>query len=502
MVQTAISIDLERVLGEVNPMIYGQYVEHVATDERCIYGALVDEPSELTDERGFRLDVAQAVRELATPVVRWPGGCFADIYHWEDGIGPLEQRPVRRNWHWGGLESNRFGTDEFLAWCRMVDTAPYINFNLGTGTLDEAIRWLDYCNGREETYEVRLRQQYGQQEPYAVKLWGIGNEQWGSWEAGHMDANTYAAKLHNWAQFLRKLDPEAQFLGIGSNTASDPDWDVTVLKKAGHLIEYLTAHIYGHHLEGVTTDEEYYAVVTNPVFFEDRLRQLAQIIESVMGGRDAMPMISVDEWNIRHMSRDEQGNLYVNRTCPRTLSDTLFAAGVLNAMLRLSAHVAMGCYVFLLNGNGVILTDRQGLLKTPFFDLFQGYRKHLLSTTLDARVTGEKFLTPVRQGHWETAPRDVDYVDVVATRDEGRRTLALALINRHRTQSASVRVVPEHFSCAPRADVWEMYHEDAFACNDATNPDRVRLQHRACDWSGSLDLQPHSLTIVRVEISR
>src|SRR5690606_17374180 len=130
-------------------MIFGQYLEHVQPEDKCIYGAIVDEPSELTDGEGFRVDVIEAVQELAVPVVRWPGGCFADIYHWEDGIGPKDRRPVRRNWHWGGLEPNTFGTDEFLNWCERVGTQPYLNLNFGTGTLDEAIRWLDYTNGTE-----------------------------------------------------------------------------------------------------------------------------------------------------------------------------------------------------------------------------------------------------------------------------------------------------------------------------------------------------------------
>ena len=273
------TVSSNRVLGTVDDMIYGQYLEHVQPEHHCIYGAIVDEPSALTDEHGFRLDVIDAVRDLGVPVVRWPGGCFADIYHWEDGVGPKELRPARRNWHWGGIEPNTFGTDEFLGWAERIGALPYLNFNLGTGTLDEAIRWLDYCNGSELTADVLNRQANGRVEPWNVRFWGVGNEQWGPWEANSLDAETYAERLRNWTQFFRKLDPAAEFMGIASHSARDPEWDLTVLLKSGHLIDWITLHAYGHSIHD-GTGNDYYPTVTFPVFFEERLIRLIALIES------------------------------------------------------------------------------------------------------------------------------------------------------------------------------------------------------------------------------
>ena len=165
---------------------------------RCIYGGIYDPASHLADENGFRKDVIEAIKDLDVPVVRYPGGNFVATYHWEDGIGPKEARksrqassallveetltfPARPELAWLGTESNRFGTDEFMRWCRIVGTEPYLCLNFGTGTLDEALNWIEYCNGTRDTYYANLRRKYGNAEPYRVKYWGLGNEVWGPW---------------------------------------------------------------------------------------------------------------------------------------------------------------------------------------------------------------------------------------------------------------------------------------------------------------------------------
>jgi alpha-N-arabinofuranosidase len=504
--RATVSVDLRRVVGTADPMIFGQYLEHVEPVDACIYGAILDEGSPLADPAGIRQDVVAAVRELRAPVVRWPGGCFADIYHWEDGVGPRERRPARRNWHWGGLETNRFGTDEFLGWCEATGAVPYVNFNLGTGTLDEAVRWLDYCNGREPTREVDRRRAHGRDDPYGVPLWGIGNETWGDWEAGRMGAHEYAATLRNWAQFLRKVDPTARFLGVGSMEAKDAAWDLAVLQTAGHLIDYLTVHMYGHTIQSVDADDEYYPTVTFPVFFEERLRQLAALIDGATGRvqRETPLRISLDEWNIRHLVQDEEsGKPVLKRSSPRTLQDAVFAAGVFHAMLRLAPRVGMGCYVFLLNGNGVLLVRPEGVVKTPLFHLFRAYRERLPPVVLDADVVSEEFVTAVRQGvSHETATRSVAYVDAVVTRDAASNKLGLAVINRHRREEATLRVVPEGFGCGPAAAVWELFHPDVRAANTIGWPDQVRPGRRTITWTGEVSVPPHSVSIFELDIGR
>ena len=193
----------------IDPNIYGNFIEHLG---RCIYGGIYEENSPLSDERGFRLDVLEAIKGLNVPVLRWPGGNFVSGYHWMDGIGPKEKRPRKVDWAWHAEESNRFGTDEFIEYCREVGTEPYICVNLGTGTIDEAAAWVEYCNGTGDTYYANLRRQNGHPEPYNVKYWGLGNEMYGFWQIGAKTADDYAklameaAKLMKWTDPSIKLD--------------------------------------------------------------------------------------------------------------------------------------------------------------------------------------------------------------------------------------------------------------------------------------------------------
>lgn len=496
-IRATATVSYDRPLGVVDEMIYGQYLEHVQPEHHCIYGAIVDESSDLTDADGYRLDVIAAVQALDVPVVRWPGGCFADIYHWEDGIGPNASRPARRNWHWGGLEPNTFGTDEFLAWSERIGARPYLNFNIGTGTLDEAIRWLDYCNGSEPTAEVLKRQANGRLEPWNVPYWGVGNEQWGPWEANSLDAPAYAERLRNWTQFFRKLDPSAEFMGIGSHSARDPEWDLTVLRHAGHLIDWLTLHAYGHSIHDGTL-ADYYPTVTFPVFFEERLEQLIQLIDAVspMLDRSERIRISLDEWNIRHLvANPVTGIPALERMSPRTLQDCVAAAGVFHAMLRHPDAVGMANYVFLLNGNGVLLVRPDGIVKTPLFDLFALYHRLLTGTSVETSVLVEPITVQVRQekiGSERT--QSVSPVDVVTTMGNGG--IAHAIVNRHLTEDAEIAIPDLGPASTRAARVHLLTNPDPLVANTFDAPDAIRPAVRDLVWTGSVRVPAHSVAIV------
>lgn len=495
--QATVFIDTSTSTGTIDPMIFGQYLEHVQPDDRCIYGAIVDEPSALTDDDGFRTDVIDAVRSLNAPIVRWPGGCFADIYHWEDGIGPKHTRPVRRNWHWGGLEPNTFGTDEFLRWCERIGTAPYLNINFGTGTLDEAIRWLDYTNGTDLTDDVRRRHENGHPEPYNVRYWGIGNEQWGFWEAGHMDARAYAAQLHNWAQFMKKLDPSIRPIGIGSAAAKDPEWDLEVVTRSGHLIDYLTLHIYGH---AFNTRDDYYNVVSLPIYVEERIRTMAGVIEVGIQriGRETPIAISIDEWNIRHLVEDDAGGPpSLRRLSPRTMRDAVAAAGVFHAMIRQANDVTMANYVFLLNGNGVLLVDDQGVVKTPLFHLFDMYRNGMQPEALGVLVSSAERTTGVRMDDPATTEtRTMAYIDAVASRSADGSTLTVTVINRHLDEAIDVRIVTPDGAPGGTVTVTTLAHDDPLATNDRQQPENVTPTASRPDWAGTFAAPAHSVSLL------
>lgn len=495
--QATIAIDESTSVGSIDPMIFGQYLEHVQPDDACIYGAIVDEPSELTDDDGFRTDVIDAVRSLNPPVVRWPGGCFADIYQWEDGIGPKGTRPVRRNWHWGGVEPNTFGTDEFLRWCERIGAAPYLNLNFGTGTLGEAIRWVDYTNGTDLTSDVQRRHENGHPDPYNVRYWGIGNEQWGPWEAGHMDARTYAAQLHNWAQFMKKLDPSIRPIGIGSPAARDPAWDLEVINHAGHLIDFLTLHIYGHALNA---RDDYYNVVSLPIYVEERIRTMAGVIEAGLQqiGRETPITISIDEWNIRHLIEDDAGGLpSLQRLSPRTLRDAVAAAGVFHAMIRHCTSVTMANYVFLLNGNGVLLVDDHGIVKTPLYYLFDMYRNTMQPEALRVRVTSTEQTTGVRMDDPATTEtRTLAFIDAVASRSTDGSTLTVAVVNRHLDEEIDVQIVTSEGAPGGSVQMRTLAHADPLATNDRHHPEQIMPTVLTKEWTGTFTAPAHSVSLL------
>lgn len=511
--RATVRVDAASPIGAVSPLIYGQYVEHVAD---CVYPgiwvdpaagddpALRDEDSGHAEEHGFRADVLEAAREAHVPLVRWPGGCFADVYHWRDGVGPREQRPVRRNWHWGGTESNSFGTDEFLTWCEQVGAAPYITVNLGTGGLDEALRWVDYCNGTEPTADVQRRRASGRDEPYGVRLWGIGNETWGAWEAGHLGAEDYARELANWARFLTGYDPAASVVAVGSCEGREPGWDEVVLETAGGHVEHLSIHLYGCSTEPRSTEprstddsdgEQYLRVAFTPVYFETRMRAMLARIRR----RSDEIRLALDEWNIRHY-RSDDGGYALDRASPRTLQDAVFAGGVLNALIRLGPDVSMANHVFLVNGNAILNTCGEQLVRTPLYHLFRQYRAWMRGTALPTEVDGPTVATPTplaedpdHEPETGDLPPRSSYVDAAATRDEDGG-VSIALINRHPEEAVRVSLeLPE--GCHPRT-AWTLSHDVVHAANDRENPDRVTPRVNGFT-GGTRTCPPHSVTLVR-----
>ncbi len=182
---TRVIVEPGRTIGHVNRNIFGGFIEHLG---RCIYGGIYEEGSPLSDGQGFRADTLALLKDLQVSVLRWPGGNFVSNYHWQDGIGPKDARPVRSELAWGGVEPNRFGTDEFMAYCAALGTQPYICLNMGSGSLKEALAWVEYCNSSRDTYWADQRRRNGRDEPYGVTWWALGNEMYGEWQVGSMSA--------------------------------------------------------------------------------------------------------------------------------------------------------------------------------------------------------------------------------------------------------------------------------------------------------------------------
>src|SRR2546422_118714 len=291
-----IGIDLERRIGTVDRRIFGQFIEHLG---RCIYGGIYDEGSPLADARGFRTDVLDAVRPLRIPILRWPGGNFVSGYHWLDGVGPRDKRPRRSELAWYAEESNRFGTDEFIEYCRVLGAEPFICVNMGSGTMDEAKAWVEYCNGTGNTSWANLRRQHGHPDPYRVRYWGLGNEMYGGWQIGNMNAHDYVKKARAFAMVMKRTDPSIQLIGCGQNGWSE--WDEITLGGLAELIDFHSIHLY-------TGGPDHYATVFQSHQAERAIRICSALIERVRHAqRIAHPIhIAFDEWNVWWRTRSHE----------------------------------------------------------------------------------------------------------------------------------------------------------------------------------------------------
>jgi alpha-N-arabinofuranosidase len=265
-----IKLDLDRRVGKLDRRVFGGFIEHLG---RCIYGGVFDEGSSLSDDRGYRRDVLQAAKDLRIPILRWPGGNFVSGYHWTDGIGPREERPRKTELAWLSEESNRFGTDEFIEYCRLLGAEPYICVNMGTGTMEEAQAWVEYCNGTGDTYWANLRRENGHEEPYNVKYWGLGNEMYGEWQIGALSAEDYVRKAREFAKVMRWTDPSIELVGCGLSGLTD--WDRVVIEGLAPFVDYHSVHIY-------TGSDDYWSNVLAPHQADRALRTTRAMIERAL----------------------------------------------------------------------------------------------------------------------------------------------------------------------------------------------------------------------------
>ena len=299
--QARIKIDTERVIGEVNPHLFGNFAEHLG---RCIYGGIYEEGSPLSDADGYRKDVMEATRELGVTLLRWPGGNFVSGYHWKDGIGPREARPVRPEGAWGSLESNRFGTDEFLRYCERVGVEPYVSINAGLGTVDEAREWVEYCNESRDTFWAAQRRKNGREKPWGVKYWGLGNEIDGPWQLGHKNAEDYVKFAAEAAKAMRRVDGSIKLIASGSSnfgpTADWIGWNRAILERLRSDIDYISLHTYignpQNHFENFLAASE---------DIDHRIEVVDGLIKTAQSGqRNPRPIhIAYDEWNVWYRAR-------------------------------------------------------------------------------------------------------------------------------------------------------------------------------------------------------
>lgn len=370
-------VNANRSAGTINPNIYGQFSEHLG---RCIYqGLYVGADSDIPNVNGMRCDVVNALKALHVPVLRWPGGCFADTYHWRDGIGSSRKTIVNTNW--GGVtEDNSFGTHEFMELCRQLGCEAYFSGNVGSGTVQEFSDWVEYCNMGGISPMASERRANGQDEPFNVKYWGIGNEAWGC--GGNMRAEYYADLCRQYSTYLRNYSPEHPIFRIASGAnVADYHWTRTVMERAGHVIDAVSLHYYtlphdNWQHKGSATDftrEEYFVTLHKALRMEELVENHSRIIRQYQGDRRVG--LAVDEWGTWYDVEPgtNPGFLFQQNA----MRDALVAAVTLNIFNNHCDTVCMTNIAQMVNVlQAMILTEGSHMVLTPTYHVFELYQGH------------------------------------------------------------------------------------------------------------------------------
>lgn len=406
------------MLGAVDRRIFGGFIEHLG---RCIYGGIYEPGSALSDARGFREDVLLLMKRLKVSVLRWPGGNFVSNYHWRDGIGPKADRPVRPELAWGGTEPNGFGTDEYISYCRELGAEPYICFNMGSGSLEEALAWVEYCNSERNTYWADLRRRNGNDEAFAVPWWGLGNEIYGHWQVGALSAEEYVAEATRWARAIKMLDPHAKLVSCGE--LGWTDWDMKVIDGLAPYVDLHSVHIY-------TGSDDYWTNVLSPHAAERAIQTASALLKraAYKHGLARAPRLAYDEWNVWFRAMDRGLEERYN------FSDALAVGTFLNIFVRNSAWVAMANMAQMVNAIAPIVTTPEVAVAQPIYYPFLLHSQGHLAEAVDTFVDGPRVRAPEEHlSRWRHRVDDLgpfDLVDVAATVDAERSNLALTLVNR------------------------------------------------------------------------
>jgi alpha-L-arabinofuranosidase len=453
-------------IGPVDPRLFGGFLEHMG---RAVYEGVYDPTSRHADRNGFRTDVLDALRRLRFTVMRYPGGNFVSGYHWEDGIGPHAQRPLRIEKAWDSKEPNQVGTDEFLSLCATMGWQPMLAVNLGSGTAEEARNWVEYCNGSRGTRYGDMRAANGHAEPYGVKLWCLGNEMDGPWQIGHCSAAEYAARAQAAARLMRTVDASIETTACGSSATLMPtfaDWDGQVLEHMDGAADFISLHRY---LGNWTDDTRDYLAVTNSI--DRQIEDIDAVARAVQAKckSDKRIYLSFDEWNVWYKTFDIRGTAAHGEFPAHlieevyNLEDALVVAGFLHSFLRHADCVKVATLAQIVNVIAPILTRGDDLLIQSIFYPIEMVTKRRRGVSLRPAVEGPRYRS---QSYGE-----VDEIDCSAILDADR--LHVFITNRCLAEPSPVKVVVADRRIARAEEAEILTGPGAKAENTFDNPNVV-----------------------------
>jgi len=487
-----IKVDLDRTISAIDPNIYGSFLEPLSRGDRpdIVYGPLYDPASPRSDENGFRKEYVQQIKDLKVTAIRWPGGNFVSGYNWQDGIGPKAQRPVTLDLSRTRKESNQMGTDEYAAFCNLVGTENFICINAGTGTIEEAARWVEYCNAPAGTKYADLRVKNGHPEPYKVKYWALGNEPDGPWQLGHKSKEDYAKFAIEAAKMMRAVDENIKLVAAGASNYPlvtkryDPkdgwtDWNDYVLDQLAGYADYISLHRYVFQVlrafdQPGFADEMSLGMEINRIIEVTK----GQIQKAIVKSETDRPIyISFDEYGAR-------GN---------NLAGPLILAQHLNAFIRHADIVKMANLTFLTSLTGI---TPEGGYKTSLYYPFFLYSNNARGTALDVYTRCATYSNK--------AFKDIPYLDVTAVLNEAKGTLVINVVNRSETEAIPANLELQSGAFTGKGQA-HLVNAEALDATNTAKEEKVRTVTSDLAFTGnriSHTFPAHSFTQLEIALQK
>jgi alpha-N-arabinofuranosidase len=505
-------LDQARFRSDLDRRLMGAFLEHLG---RAIYTGVYEPGSPLADSNGFRKDVLAEIKALGVPIMRYPGGNFVSGYNWLDGVGPKKQRPTVIERAWNSLETNQFGTNEFIDWCRLVDTEPLLAFNLGTGTPEMAVALVEYCNVAKGTKWSELRRSHGYEQPHNVRYWCLGNEMDGPWQMGHMPAREYGRKARDAARQIRVLDRGLQLIAAGSSNTILPTylvWDRELLEECYDQVDGLSLHNYYGNTEPLSGNSPARFLAMN-LDMERQIHEVGAVCDYVQGLLKSPKRLwlSFDEWNVWYRARSGAAVNGNAAFAPKlleevyNLEDALLVGGFVNTLLRRSDRVRVGCIAQILNVIAPLVTSATSVLRQSTYYPYAWALQYARGRVLDLLVESETYpITPTGLRADFARQEQVPFLDIAATLDRANGRSSVFMLNRDLDAQREL-VLEWHDPTPTRVLACEtLTGPDLKAFNTFDQPKRVvprPLEPPAAGARMTFKLPPRSYTVAHIQTS-
>jgi alpha-L-arabinofuranosidase len=493
-------VDTRRTLAPLDRNLFGSFLEHLG---RAIYEGIYDPGSKLSDSNGLRKDVMDEVRQMGVPIIRYPGGNFVSGYNWLDGVGPKQERPRVLDKAWNSLNSNQFGTNEFMAWCKAVGTLPLMGLNLGTGTPEEAAALVEYCNVEKGTRWSELRRKHGFAEPYKVKHWCLGNEMDGPWQIGHMTATQYGLKAQDAARQMRYVDPSLQLIACGSSGPFMPtylEWDREVLEQCYDYVDGLSLHRYFTNSQEDTGGDSSKFLAMN-LSMERQIAETLAVCDMVRGHKRSPKKLwlSFDEWNVWYRARNGDAVNGHEQEAPHlleevyNLEDALLVGGLINSLIRNADRVKIACLAQLINVIAPIMTNSNGLFRQTIYYPYSWALQLARGAVLNLQVDSP--------GYEVSGMGQVPYLDVAGTVSSEDGKMFLFVLNRDLSKPHAIEVNWQDKGPTRALSAVLLTGDDLKAFNSFDTPQRVspRTLDKPSIAGGraKFEVPPRSYTVIQ-----